>query len=155
MKESMLDPFGGETSCLWLHFFQIASCKINKGVSVSFWTDPWSSGVPKDTYPQLFSFIRKKSCSINQFIIWDDYRSFFLPLSQIASDQLAALKADVQGLNMDLVSDDIWSYSWGSNTFSSHKVYISIQGSHPASPFPNGNGTQVLLLSFSRRQTEH
>jgi hypothetical protein len=85
-----------------------------------------------DTYPQLFSFVRKKSCSINQFLIWDDCRSFFLPLSQIASDQLAALKADVQGLNLDLVSDDIWYYSWGSNTFSSHKAYISIQGSYPA-----------------------
>jgi hypothetical protein len=110
-------------------------------------SDPWAPGVLKGIYPQLFLFARKKSCSILQFLTWEDSRSFFLPLSHISSDQLAALKADIQGLNLDLVSNDIWSYSWVPILFLLTRL-ISVFKVHTQPPlFSNGNGSHRLKIN--------
>jgi hypothetical protein len=52
----------------------------------------------KSRFPQLFSFARKKVCSVKQFLSWEDNRSLFPPLSQIAfaSAQLIQLKNEMQ-----------------------------------------------------------
>lgn len=39
-------------------FLRIASCKVNKGNSVCFWTDLWDLGALNLVFPQLFSFVR-------------------------------------------------------------------------------------------------
>jgi hypothetical protein len=70
MRESMLALFGGGTLCPPL-FLQMARCKVNNGLSASFWNDHWNLGILKDLYPQLFSFDKKKCCSVNQFLSWD------------------------------------------------------------------------------------
>jgi hypothetical protein len=71
---------------------QMAKCTVRSGSSVSFWHHPWDLGILKDIYPQLFSFSQNKSCSVLLLLSWDESRAFFLPLSQIAFDQLCALK---------------------------------------------------------------
>jgi hypothetical protein len=45
-------------------------------------------GILKIKYPQLHSFAKKKNSSVQQFLIWDDSRSFFLPLSDVAYNHL-------------------------------------------------------------------
>jgi hypothetical protein len=52
----------------------------------------------KSRFPQLFSFARKKVCSVKQFLSWEDNRSLFPPLSQIAfaSAQPIQLKNEMQ-----------------------------------------------------------
>jgi hypothetical protein len=70
-----------------------------------------------------------------------------LPLSHIASDQLAALKADIQGLNLDFVSNDIWSYSWVLILFLVTRL-ISVFKVHTQPPlFSNGNGSHELKIN--------
>jgi hypothetical protein len=68
-----------------------------------------------------------------QFVSWDDSRIFFLPLSQIAYDQLCELKEALLALQLPSLGLDEWTYVWDSD-FSSHRAYVSLQGSHPASP---------------------
>jgi hypothetical protein len=48
----------------------------------------------------MFSFARKKVCYVKQFI------TFFLPLSQIAFDQLIQLKNEIAALQFSLVGRD-------------------------------------------------
>jgi hypothetical protein len=113
-------------------FLQMAKCTVRSGSSVSFWHDPWDLGILKDIYQQLSSFSRNKSCSVLQLLSWDESRAFFLPLSQIAFDQLCALKETLLALQLPSSGADVWTYTWGSD-FSSHWAYITLQGSHPAS----------------------
>jgi hypothetical protein len=91
-------------------------------------------GVLKDLYPQLFCFARKKTCSVNQFLSWDDNRSFFLPLSHIAFEQLCELKDSILASRLPSEGSDEWTYVWDSGGFSSHRAYSFLRGSHPASP---------------------
>jgi hypothetical protein len=112
----------------------MSRCKVKAGFSVSFWSDHWDLGVLKNLYPQLFSFARKKSCSVNQFLSWDDSRSFFLPSSQIAFEQLCELKDGILALQLHAQGSDEWTYVWDSSSFSSHRAYSFLRGSYPASP---------------------
>jgi hypothetical protein len=100
-------------------FIQMSKCTVKSGTSVSFWHDNWDLGVLKDVYPQLFSFTRSRSCSVFQFLSWDESRSFFLPLSQVAYDQLCSLKESLLDLQLTSSGSDVWLYTWGLG-FSSH-----------------------------------
>jgi hypothetical protein len=115
-------------------FLMIATCNFRNGTTISFWNDQWDLGVIKSRFPQLFSFARKKVCSVKQFLTWEDNRSFFLPLSQIAFAQLNQLKNEIATLQSNLVGEDEWSYSWGSSSYFYHKAYEVLQGSHLAPP---------------------
>jgi hypothetical protein len=85
-------------------------------------------------FPQLFSFARNASISVQQFISQDAYANFFTPLSAIASDQLRRLEASTATLNVDATSYDKWNYIWGSDDFTAHKAYIHLRGSSYAHP---------------------
>jgi hypothetical protein len=130
-------------------FLQMARCKVNNGLSVSFWTDHWNLGIIKDLYPQLFSFARKKKCSVNQFLSWDASRSFFLSLSQVAFEQFNDLHAAISDLILSQLSADEWTFVWSGGVFSSGTYYVFLQGSHPASPL------LFKWLWSSRSQNKH
>jgi len=55
-----------EIISLFGNFQTIASCRPNKGDTISFWTQPWTGHdqVLKDRYPQPYSFTRKQKCSL-------------------------------------------------------------------------------------------
>jgi hypothetical protein len=112
----------------------MARCKVNNGLSASIWNDHWNLGILKDLNPQLFSFARKKSCSVNQFLSRDASRSFFIPLSQVAFHQFNDLQVAISDLNLSPLSVDEWVYSWTGGVFSSKLAYDFLQGSHPTSP---------------------
>jgi hypothetical protein len=138
-------------------FLSMASCSFHNGTSISFRNDKWDLGVTKLRFPQLF-FARKKVCSVKQFLTWEDNRSFFLPLSQIASAQLFQLKNEIAALQSSSVGEDVWSYSWGSTIYFCHKAYEILQGSHPASPLfkcqwksRTQNKKKIFLLASSSR----
>jgi hypothetical protein len=78
----------------------------------------------------FFSFARKNSCSVNQFLSWDESRSFFLPSSQIAFEQLTELKDTLSSTLQPTTGHDEWTFIWNSDCFSSSKVYSSLQGSN-------------------------
>jgi hypothetical protein len=74
------------------NFLLMTRCKVNSGLTISFWNENWDLGVLKVSYPQLFSFAKKMTCSVSQFLSWEYGRSFFLPFSQTALGQFLELK---------------------------------------------------------------
>jgi hypothetical protein len=64
---------------------------------------------------------------------WDESISFFLPLSQIAFQQLSDLKAAISSSLQPFNGHDEWTFTWDSDQYSCRKVYSFLQGSHPVS----------------------
>lgn len=96
-------------------FFIIASCKVNKGNSVCFWTDLWDFGQLQLGFPQLFSFVTDKRASVQKFLSQDVYTNFFTPLYlgltvHAASNPVAELVTLIQGLTVEMSMEDQWSY---------------------------------------------
>jgi hypothetical protein len=85
--------------------------------------------------PSTLSFfpLRKKLCLVNLFLLWDESRSFFLPLSHIALQQLSNLEAVISSSLQPSNGHDEWTFIWESDQFSCSKVYSFLQGSHPVS----------------------
>lgn len=74
------------------------------------WSDLWDIGVPKWRFQQLYSFTRKSSLSLQQFLGWEVGRVFSLPLSQQASSQLLDVRAEINALQLNSDEDDTWTY---------------------------------------------
>lgn len=55
---------------------------------------------------------------------------FNLTLSQIAFDQMQTLQQIMEEISLE-AEEDIWAYNWGSNKFSSSKMYKKLIGHHP------------------------
>lgn len=123
-----------------MSLFQIASYSANFGSSMVFWGDLWDLGVLKWKYPQLFSFARNKRCSVKQFIEWDESMSFFLPLSQIACNQLTELKLAIDELHLDVTIEDTWSYIWGLPPFLAKEPIPLFKDPTLLHLFSNGSG---------------
>ena len=122
---------------LFHKFRDFAKCNPSNGRSVLFWADNWSDQKLQDMFPQLFSFTRKKKCSIHFFLTQDESRLFSLPLSTQAANQLVQLQTLIQQRIWNADTKDIWCYSWGSCKYSSKKVYKIMNGHTTTSPLFN------------------
>lgn len=95
-------------------FTKIATCKVNLGVTFSFWNDSWDLGDLKIMFPQLYSFVRDKKASVRKFLSQDVYANFFTSLPPEAAEQLTELVDLVQALQIQGDSKDQWTFVWGS-----------------------------------------
>jgi hypothetical protein len=122
-------PFGGEMS-----FKGMASVSVASGNSCLLWDDLWAGNVSKLEFPELHSFAKKPNISLVQARTQMDLASLFnLPLSVQAFDQWALLECVIQNLP-ETEDCDVWSYIWGSNSYSSSKAYKHLMGTcnvHP------------------------
>ena len=116
-------------------FKSIATPHVENGESIFFWHDNWGNQSLVVEAPELFSYAKNKSISVQRAFSIDDFSSLFqLPLSQAVFLQMQ----DIQQLivNRPLsYNNDRWAYSWGSNNFASTKVYKLLMGHseiHPA-----------------------
>jgi len=91
----------------------------------------------QELYPQLFSFTKKKKCSIRFFLDQDMNRIFSLPLSTQATNQLEEVQTLIQQRTWNADTKDIWCYSWGSCKCSSKKAYKILIGHTETSPLFN------------------
>jgi hypothetical protein len=66
-----------------------------------------------------------------------DYnRLFQLPLSMVASHQLAELMGSLEEWNREPNSNDCWTYIWGSVIYTSKQAYDNLMGNAlPSRPF--------------------
>ena len=95
---------------------------------VFFWDDLWFNRVPRQSFPELFSFARNPHISVFSALSADGPSSLFhLPIAHEALQQLTLIVEDLnelQGTN----DKDFWTYIWGSHHFSSSKVYKQLTG---------------------------
>jgi hypothetical protein len=102
----------------------IASCSLGDGSTVLFWDDKWSHVILAETFPHLLQFSRNDRISVQGVMQAEDLDSLFmLPLTQEAFT-----------VSFDESIKDKWTLAWGSNTYSSSRLYkLAFQGldTHP------------------------
>jgi hypothetical protein len=105
-------------------FRNIARCSLDNGTTVTFWDDLWTDDVLAHCFPGIFSYARNPNISVNEVMSAEDLDTLFaLPISQEAFEELQMLSVFLQSQAFDEDSKDIWTYQWGSATYSSSKFY--------------------------------
>lgn len=56
---------------LHVEFRALSHCNLSCGNSVLFWGDVWSDNYLKDLFPHLYSFAKKKKCSVRFYLNHD------------------------------------------------------------------------------------
>ena len=109
-------------------------CCPGNGHSILFWADLWVANCLKESLPRLYSFAKRKKCSISQFMQNDTNSNFFLPLSPEAAQELQTQNF-LSSFDWNTERSDIWAYRWNPSTsFFSKKAYHLLLGDHQASP---------------------
>jgi len=110
-------------------FKGIAKTDLNDGKTCLLWQDIWGQDcIPQLAYPELFSFAKNKAISVAEAKSLGNFHDLFhLPLSEEAYNHYLILQEspDVLQLSDD---KDTWGFIWGSNFFSSSKVYKQLSG---------------------------
>jgi hypothetical protein len=115
-------------------FKGIAKAEINDGRTVMLWHDLWDSSIRSSQFPELFSFYTSNGFTVAQAASLPNlYDIFHLPLSAEAYQQYVSLNHDLQELRLT-EDTDIWSYIWGSSSFSIQKAYQALSGTLPTHP---------------------
>jgi hypothetical protein len=130
------------------NFKGLASPVIGNGGAISFWDDQWSQCIPRQNFPELFSFAKNTKLTIKEAKEQEQFDGFFhLPISEQAYDQYLVLKGSWEQL---VLSDahDRWQYIWGSDKFSSQKAYRFFMGQTQIHPI-------YRLLWKSKCQPKH
>jgi hypothetical protein len=84
----------------------------------------WNNISPRFTFPCLFSFSKKKECSLQELLANIDMEhNFHTPLSPQAAHECLAFHELMSTLQNSATAKDKWTYSWGNTTFSSYKFY--------------------------------
>jgi len=129
MQQERLGPFGGRIRLNSL-YRSIASCSLGDGSTVLFWDDKWSHVILAETFPHLLQFSRNDRISVQGVMQAEDLDSLFiLPLTQEAFTELESLQDLLQTISFDESVKDKWTLTWGSNTYSSSRLYkLASQG---------------------------
>jgi len=99
------------------------------GYTSFFWSDIWNGRLFSSQFPELFSFAKDKHISVQTFIsmlaIEEPDELFHLPLSTQAYGQFQQLNSIIANITLQ-ARNDVWSYIWNSNIFTSSKAYLNL-----------------------------
>jgi hypothetical protein len=112
-----------------LHNFKgLAHPIIGNGRSIFFWEDQWNKSIPRQQYPELFSFTKSTKLSIAEVKEQDHlFRIFQLPISEQAYEQYLELQVVWEQIVLSNVKDR-WRYIGGSDSYSTQKAYRHLMG---------------------------
>lgn len=110
------------------NFKGLAKVDLKDGRTCFLWSDIWKDTIPTLAFPELFSFTSNKSITVAEAKTLDSLQSIFhLPLSEQAYHQFLCLQQLLE--NVQPTKDkDVWGFIWGSNQFSSSKIYKHLSG---------------------------
>jgi hypothetical protein len=101
----------------------LAKVDLRNGTTCLFWTDMWLDQIPSLSFPELFSFSKKKSITFQRAMTTEPLHNLFhLPLSEPAYDKLLSMEQILNSVELSHEPDS-WSYIWGNLHFSSTKAY--------------------------------
>jgi hypothetical protein len=130
------------------NFKGLALPVIGNGRSISFWEDQWSQSIPRQKFPELFSFVKNTKLTIKEAKEQDQFAGFFhLPISEQAYDQYLELQVVWEQIALSNAHDR-WRYIWGSDNYSSQKAYRFFMGQTQVHPI-------YRLLWKSKCQPKH
>ncbi|XP_024313600.1 uncharacterized protein LOC112270120 [Brachypodium distachyon] len=120
-----LDHFGGKTVCsLLINSRNLLLAMHTLVILFCFWGDKWSHELFHDKFPQLHSFAKNSSLTIQQarqHANEDLCELFHLPVSVIAANQGQELH-DILA-HMDDQENDMWTFSWEGDSALSVKSF--------------------------------
>lgn len=94
----------------------------------------WNDRVPQFTFPELFSFSKKKKKTLADAKSSNDISTLFhLPLSEEAYSQYLQLQDSLDEIQINK-NIDKWTYIWGSDLFSSAEAYKQLSGTSLVHP---------------------
>lgn len=112
-------------------FKSIAKVDLKDGMTCMFWSDKWLGMIPKTSFPELYSFAKIKTITFSSVMNEDSLQNLFhLPLSEEAFSQFTQLQNLMVSFHF-IDAKDTWGYNWGSNFFSSSKVYKQLRSDSP------------------------
>jgi hypothetical protein len=99
-------------------FKGISMAHIQDSRTVLLCQDLWDSNIRSVLMPELFSYSSSSSCTVAQAASLDNFYDIFqTPLPVEAYQQYNLLRQELQEMNLSQ-DKDIWTYIWGSITFS-------------------------------------
>jgi hypothetical protein len=88
------------------NFKGLAHPVIGNGRSISFSDDQWNQNIPRQQFPELFSFVKNTKLSIAEAKEQDHFARFFhLPISEQAYDQYLELQVVWEQIALSNVHD--------------------------------------------------
>jgi hypothetical protein len=131
----------------------LASPIIENGNTILFWDDLWNNGIPKQQYPELFSFANDTKLSIVEVKQKEHlFQIFQLPLSEQAYEQYLDL-SEIWDRIIINNTNDRWTYIWGLDSYSTQKTYRQLIGHSNVHIFISGSGktnaNQSIKSSFA------
>ena len=107
----------------------MAATSINSGSTCLFWLDVWNNHILSLQLPQLFSFAKDQTITIQQVCQARNlYDLFNLPRLEKAFQQYQQLVLVLNDLHLQATLDQ-WTNIWGSSIFTLKKVYDHLIGS--------------------------
>jgi hypothetical protein len=104
-------------------FKGMALISVQNGASCLFWNDLWFGVVPKHAFPELYSFTKNPSMTLQAAKMNHSLtQTFHLPLSTKAYQQFVQLELTVNDFQPSNLNDT-WSYIWGRQEFSCKMAY--------------------------------
>ena len=109
----------------------VARIDLKDGRTCLLWSDMWLGMAPETSFPELYSFAKNKRITIRAAKNEDSFQNLFhLPLSEEAYSQFIQLQDCINNIQL-AGTKDTWGFSWGSNHFSSSKIYKQLRGHSP------------------------
>lgn len=104
-------------------------CPGEKWKLFFFWKGRWGGMPLEEQFPQAFSFAKNKNISVlSPFREQEITELFFLPLSQIAYDQVLNIQQGMQSAVITEDSNDVWTYFGGAIRFRPAVAYRKLLG---------------------------
>jgi len=98
-------------------FKDMLSVQIKNGQSCMLWLDKWDEQPLSQRMPELFSFAKNKSISVERAFSENHLSQLFsLPLSHIAFQQMQSLEEMITQSSL-VPEDDVWGFRWGTSVF--------------------------------------
>src|SRR3954463_6233076 len=112
-------------------FLAVSKCSLADGATALFWTDYWldnSSEVLATKFARLFSFTHDKLISFKEVCAINELTTMFqLPLSEQAFSELNSLQSLIDQYHNRYLSQDVWSWRFGSKgMYSTKKFYTHV-----------------------------
>jgi hypothetical protein len=113
----------------------MARFESGSGNSCFLWHDLWGDVILAQSFPELYSFAKKKNITLAEGTSQLPLHTLFhLPMSTQAHSQMLQLQILIEHANLGETSDK-WTYIWNSSNFTVKQAYSHLRGQIIAHPF--------------------
>jgi hypothetical protein len=115
----------------------MARCKTGNGSTAFFWTDLWQDACLHQKFPHLVTYAKDFSITVKDAASQEFLQDLFhLPLSHQAYEEFIQMEEICSNTEISIQHGnlDSWSYIWGSDTFSTKKAYLLMNGEQQTPP---------------------